>query len=80
MKRTEKLSNSSTFDDPNFENDDSFRLSSSLRFRNNLHNEDSSIYLSNTTGRVKGSEDFYLYRQPQLNEATWETKPRAGDW
>jgi hypothetical protein len=25
---------------------------------------------------VEDDQDFYLYRQPELNKAMWETKPR----
>lgn len=28
----------------------------------------------------KVTDDFYLYRQPQLNKTSWETKPRIDNW
>ena len=64
-----------------FENEENNRRKS--RRSSNQSSSESRGDRERERSRRRGEErqsDFYLYRQPQLNKALWETRPRIGNW
>ena len=49
-----------------------------VRFGEDVHSSRSEGAFSSPTHSNDGDDDddFYLYRQPQLNKTQWETEPR----
>ena len=77
---------------PSGQDSDAARLTQRVRFSNEdehtrrrTHRSSSNPSSSHSREnlerkREETRQDFYLYRQPQLNKALWETRPRIGNW